>query len=347
MGSSALKDHMENFSSNAAGCHFNGTACNLSTLREDAEDSILNPHLYPQTTADNVIGYTILAVSTLGFLMNFVILLKLPCDTKTQNFIIRCLAAVDSLLILEILVQKLPLLLLDQNSVLLQETFPYLLLACLPLHRVLVTFSSFLLLILVGWRHLNQMERSDYRCLNPIIFSLCLALTVGLPKILETDVMALNASELQTLHLMEDFEGHQVLVVTHTHLFHLKTFKDLFRMLFTFLASQITTIWFLPIIFLHSLSTNGIYKKLRKKRDPLTPILAFLAILLSLPFLVIFSYKILLSTPPHLLFSADFLCLTLFSSLKLPLYLLDSALAFQLSFIRNYRALARPRTREY
>ena len=78
--------------------------------------------------------------------------------------------------------------------------------------------------------------------MNTIIFSIILAFAVTVPAAFETEIQEMSREEIEenistmntTIRLSENN-----LVIIHTDLHHDKIYKDLFRMLFNFLTSQV------------------------------------------------------------------------------------------------------------
>ena len=86
------------------------------------------------------------------------------------------------------------------------------------------------------------MERKTYKCLNTIIFSIVLACAVTLPAVFEVELVDMSREDIEenmigqnkTIRLSEDN-----LVILHNDMYHDKIYKDMFRMLFNFLTSQV------------------------------------------------------------------------------------------------------------
>merc|ERR550517_1231054 len=141
-----------------------------------------------------------------------------------------------------------------------------------------------------------------------------------------------SVSELE----LDEKVNQSVLVITHTELFHDKTYSQLVRLLLNFICSQVSVLWFLPIIFLHGKYLNKISKKYKRRTDFLTPTLSILYILLSIPGLAVLVYQILLYQPATILIRVSVICLSLISSVKLILYLsLDKSLRRELLYIKT------------
>ena len=185
------------------------------------------------------------------------------------------------------------------------------------------------------------MERKSYNCLNTIIFSVGLACAVTAPALFEVELSDMSRDDIEehltgfntTLTLSEDN-----LVILHTDMYHQKTYKDMFRMLFNFLTSQVAVIWILPIVFLHSKDVYTLNKKRKNPSDLLTPIISLFFIIFSIPELAVFMIHILLYQPPDLLVRVSGLCLASIASFKIVFYLVfDKSLRRDLSLIRRYR----------
>jgi len=168
------------------------------------------------------------------------------------------------------------------------------------------------------------LESKNYKCVNTIIFSIILAFAVTVPAAFETEIQEMSREEIEenistmntTIRLSENN-----LVIIHTDLHHDKIYKDLFRMLFNFLTSQVAVIWILPVLFLHSKDVFTLNKKRRNPRDLLIPVISVFFIIFSLPQLAVFFIHILLYQPPQLLIRVSGLCLAIIASFKVLFYL--------------------------
>lgn len=216
----------------------------------------------------------------------------------------------------------------------------------------------------------SQAEQRTYTCINTILFCLALSALITGATYLELDLQSLSLTEVEEeVGLAAGSQlvlNEENLVVSHTELFHHSTYSQLVRLLLNFICSQVSwlqlenlcsgvvitidddqvsVLWFLPIIFLHSKHLNQLNRKYRRRRDLLTPVISLLYILLSGPNLAVLLYEILLYHPPPLLVRLSVLCLALISAVKLPLYLsLDKSLRRELLYLKTHRALP---SREY
>jgi len=313
----------------------NCTVLGLSCLQTDLQDAFLNPHLFPVTQDQYLVdGLLLMVISCLGAILNTFLIFRLPCSSgSADDSILRLQSGVDLLLLYILALRRIPLILLD--PVFTSTIFPYILLYVPAIEAGVTTLSSFFFIIFVGGRHLRQMERKSYKCLNTILFSIALAFAVTVPALFEIEIMDMSRDDIEenlpnmntTISVSEDN-----LVILHTDMFHQKTYKDMFRMLFNFLTSQVAVVWILPILFLHSRNVYTLNKKRKNPSDLLTPIISLFFILFSLPQLSVFMIHILLYQPPDLLIRVSGLCLACIASFKIIFYLIfDSSLRRDLS----------------
>ena len=151
----------------------NCTALDVPCLQADIEDVFLNSHLYPPTQVIILIrkeqffdflsqdqywldGALLVAVSSLGVLLNSFMVLCLPCSTPfVDDSILRLLSGVDICLLSILLLRRIPPVFLDSQFLL--EMFPNILLYIPAVEAGISTLSSFLFLIFVARRHLRQV----------------------------------------------------------------------------------------------------------------------------------------------------------------------------------------------
>ena len=188
-----------------------------------------------------------------------------------------------------------------------------------------------------------QIERKNYKCVSTVIFSIILAFAVTVPTVFETEIEEMSREAIEenifalniTIRLSEDN-----LVLLHTDMYHHKTYKDMFRMLFNFLTSQVpdnltiharyillllvqvAVVWILPVMFLHSRNVYTINKKMLNPHDLLIPIISLFFIIFSLPQLALFMIHILLYQTPDLLVRLSGLSLAGLASFKVVFYLI-------------------------
>jgi len=319
----------------------NCTELGLTCLQADLQNVFLNPHLFPLTQAQYWLdGVLLLLVFCVGAVLNTYLIFRLPCSSATtDDSILRLQAGADMLLLYVLLLRRIPPIFLD--TVFLSTIFPNILLYTPALETGLTTLASLLFLVMVGSRHLRQVETKSYNCLQTVVFMMATAMMVTVPAIFEVELvdMSRDTIEQNTAELNITMElSEENLVILHTDLYYHKTYKDLFRMLFNFLTSQVAVIWILPIIFLHSKNVYKLNKKRRIKNDILTPIISLFFILFSLPQLAVFLTNILLFHPPDLMVRVAGLCLACIASFKPLLYLcLDQNIRRDLSLPCCYR----------
>ena len=170
---------------------------------------------------------------------------------------------------------------------------------------------------------------------------IAIAIVVTVPALFEVEIVNMSRDTIEEnlsgLNITMELSAENF-VILHTDMYYHKTYKDMFRMLFNFLTSQVAVIWILPIIFLHSKNVYKLNKKRRMKSDILTPVISLFFILFSLPQLAVLMTKILLYQPPHLLVRVAGLCLACIASLKTLLYLsFDQEIRRNLSLPGCYR----------
>jgi len=311
------------------------------SVREDIADIFLNPHLYAISQehywSD---GVALLAITCLGVLSNLYLISRLTLKCTTSETRVLLLVSLTDLAVLAALAtRRIPLIFAGSEWT--GETFPLLQFYLIPVEKGLLTFSAFIFLIFIGQRFLQTAEHRTYSCLNTGVFCLSLSILISLSGFFELRMERLTRTEVElevgqnTSLVMELREENSV--ITHTDLFYHKTYSQLVRLLLNFICSQVSVVWFLPIIFLHSKHLNKVNQKQRKTRDLLTPTLSVLYILLSLPNLALLIHEILLYMPPTYLMRMSVLCLSLMSSVKLILYLsLDKTLRRELLCIKTH-----------
>ena len=286
-------------------------------------------------------GILLLVVCCLGAILNTYLVFRLPCSsTTTDDSILRLLAGADMVLLYVLLIRRIPPIFLD--TVFLSTIFPYILLYCPALETGLTTLTSLLFLVMVGARHLRQVETRNYKCLHTVIFMIAMAIVVTVPAMFEVELVEMSKDTIEEnigeLNISMELSQENS-VILHTDMYYHKTYKDLFRMLFNFLTSQVAVIWILPIIFLHSKNVYKLNKKRRMKSDSLTPVISLFFIIFSLPQLSVLMTRILLYQPPHLLVRVAGLCLACIASLKTLLYLsFDQDIRRHLSLPCCYRS---------
>jgi len=318
-------------------------------LQADLQNVFLNPHLFAVTEEQYwVDGVLLLCLSCLGALLNTYLIFRLPCSShhhQPDDSMLRLQAGADLVLLYVLLLRRMPPIFLDTAFI--SSIFPHILLYSPALETGLTALASLFFLILVGGRHLRQVETRTYTCLNTVLFSLAIATMVTVPAMFEVELVTMDREAIEesvntTMQLSE-----KNLVILHTDMYYHKTYKDLFRMLFNFLTSQVAVIWVLPIIFLHSKNVYKLNKKRRKQTDILTPIISLFFILFSLPELAVFLTQILLYQPAVLLVRVSGLCLACIASLKPLLYLsLDRNLRRDLTLPCTHNLTRTPVPRE-
>lgn len=327
------------------------TPANLTTinLKNDITNIFLNPHLVnisqEQFWMDGVV---LSAISCFGILSNLYLISRLAVKCTTSECRLMGILAVTDLLVLVVLgLTRAPLVFAGPAWT--HNLSPTLMFYLLPLEKGILTFSSFMFLIFAGERFLQTAEQRTYTCINTILFCAGMSALITAATYLELDLQTLTLDEVEeevgvaasSLLVLSE----ENLVVSHTELFHDTTYSQLVRLLLNFICSQVSVVWFLPIIFLQSKHLNQLNRKYRRRRDLLTPVISLLYILLSSPNLAVLLYDILLYQPPPLLVRLSVLCLALISAVKLTLYLsLDKSLRRELLYLKTHRAVP---SREY
>jgi len=289
----------------------------------------------------------LLLVASLGGLLNTYLIFRLPCSTGyADSSVLRILAAVDLVLLYVLLVTRIPPVFLDFQFI--SHILPHILLYVPAVEKGMITLVSFFFLIFIGGRHLRQIEKKTYKCVNTFIFSIVIAFAVAVPAVFETEIKEMSREAIEGNVTVLDKEmrlSDSNLVIIHTEVYFDNTYKDMFRMLFNFLTSQVAVIWLLPVLFLHSRNVYQLNKKRRNSRDLLTPVLSIFFILFSIPQLAVFLIHILLYQPPDLLVRISGLCLAAIAAFKVALYLVfDKHLRRDLSLISLcQRRIAVPR----
>lgn len=328
------------------------TTLNRTTinLTDDITNIFLNPHLVTvsqeQFWSDGVV---LSAISCFGILSNLYLISRLAVKCTTSESRLMVLLAVTDLVVLLLLIlTRTPLVFAGPAWA--HQLSPTLMFYLSPLEKGVLTFSSFMFLIFAGERFLQTAEQRTYTCINTILFCLGLSALITAATYLELDLQVLSLTEVEeevgVTASSQLVLAEENLVLSHTALFHDSTYSQLVRLLLNFICSQVSVVWFLPIIFLHSKHLNQVNKKHRNKRqDLLTPVISLLYILLSAPNLAVLLYEILLYQPPSILIRASVLCLALISAVKLTLYLsLDKSLRRELLYLKTHRAIP---SREY
>ena len=141
-------------------------------------------------------GILLLVLCCLGAVLNTYLVFRLPCSsTTTDDSILRLLAGADMVLLYVLLIRRIPPIFLD--TVFLSTIFPYILLYCPALETGLVTLTSLLFLVMVGARHLRQVETTNYKCLNTVIFMIAMAIIVTVPAMFEVELVVMSKGTIE------------------------------------------------------------------------------------------------------------------------------------------------------
>jgi len=284
-------------------------------------------------------------VSIIGVLANLYMIARLlPNYYYSDNISLVTLSLTDLLVCLTVMARRVMVVYLDQES--LNTMYPRLLPYLVPIEKGTLVLASLTFMIYAGGRHLKSVEKQQYRCVNTLVFSVCVSCLVMAFSFFELMTTEMTGEEVElemmesnvTVNMTEMIIEDDNLVNVHTELFSHPTYAQIVRLLFNFVASQISVIFVLPVIFLHTQNLNKIKRKMKMRQDidRLLPVLSFTIILLCLPYLVNFLAEIALYSPTPIMKRVAILCLTLGSASKIIFYaFLDKSLYKELFCRRN------------
>jgi len=259
----------------------------------------------------------------------------LPNHYYSDNISLVTLSLTDLIVCLMVLARRSSVVYLDQQS--LNNIFPRMLPYLVPIEKGSLVLASLTFMIFAGGRHLKSVEKRQYSCVNTLVFSVCISCLVMAFSFFELQTTEMTKDEVEmeilesnvTVNMTQMILEKENLVNVHTELFSDPTYAQIVRLLFNFVASQISVIFVLPVIFLHTQNLNKIKRKMKMRQDidRLLPVLSFTIILLCLPYLVNFLAEIALYSPTPIMKRVAILCLALGSASKMFFYaLLDKSL---------------------
>jgi len=318
-------------------------------LSDDIQDVFLNPHLHSQEPEQFWIdGVALVLVTTIGIFCNIFTISRLFSRHISSEYMQIIIVSIADLLVCLIIGLKRGLL-VHLPAEMLIKVAPYLILYCTPIEMGFLTLSSLAFLVFICGRHLRLVEKHMYKCVNPMLFCVCISGLLASSKFFELESRMMTKEEIEnelletnaTVNISQLILQEENMVIEHTDLFNHPTYSQLVRLLFNFMTSQVATIWVLPVVFLHSCKLNKIKKKQKLHRDVdlLTPMMTLMVMVFSAPYLVNFVAEIALYPPTTLMRRIAVLCLTIVASCKIIFYFLfDKSVARDL-FQRNNHVL--------
>jgi len=292
---------------------------NLTLMRRDVEDVLLNPHLHPVSELEWWLGAVCIpTLSVLGVIFNLTSMIS----SVYPYTLPRLLAFVDTLVLLLICWNTLPSALSVSPSVYLLS-YIY----TVPLEEALFTFSVYCMLVLVSFRFLKMMEHKEYGHWRMVVCSVLLSIVIFIPAVLSTTYQELPTEEIReaTNGKIPNFgnstEAEEIKVVLRrTSLFHDSTFEAMFTLLYRFFVLQVTPVWMLLGLSLTAIKRKSVNHRLRRSTDALPLLMSLLFLVTNLPALAVSVMKIILIQPNIQLIRVAVVCRTVYCASKPIIY---------------------------